>query len=153
MKRLLVPLGIAVLAISSTIGPVAAAGVSVQLIRDFPSVVAVRPPTSPDFPLNSLMRANCKWLYRVVQPNGSSIETQKCTLSTEPVMIPEFQGTVPTHRVAYGTGPCTWHSDYWLNTTGVDVMASSVRILVTPRGEVFATSKYPRKPLNCPAEP
>ena len=153
MKRLLVSLGIAAFAISSTIGPVTAAEVSVQLIRNFPAVVAVRPPSSPDFPLKSLMRANCNWLYRVVRPNGSSIETQKCRLSTQPVMIPEFQGKVPRHRVASVSGPCEWHSDYWLNTDGTDVMASGVRVLVTPRGEVFATSWYPREPLVCPAEP
>jgi hypothetical protein len=151
MKRLLVPLCIAAFAVSSAAGPVTAADISVQVIRNFPSVVAVKPPTARDFPNNSLMRANCKWLYRVVQPNGSSIETEKCRLSDEPVMVPEFQGSVPRHRVVYGFGKCVWHSDYWGFTAGQDVLASSVRVLVTPRGEVYATSKYPRVPLVCPA--
>jgi hypothetical protein len=149
MKRLFLSLAIAALAVGSVAAP-AAAKVRVQLIHNFPTVLAVRPPSSPDFPVHSLMRANCEWLYRVVNPNGSSVETEKCTLSDEPVMIPEFQGEVPTHRVKYGTGKCTWHSDYWGATAGKDVLASSVRILVTPRGEVYATSVYPRKPLVCP---
>ena len=151
MKRLAIVVAIAALSASVWVSPVSAGKISVQLIRHFPTVLAVRPPTSPDFPMNSLMRANCKWLYRVVNPNGSSVETQKCKLSTEPVMIPEFQGTVPNHRVSYSTGPCTWHSDYWWHTAEKDVMAKRATVLVTPRGEVFVTSTYPRRPLDCPA--
>lgn len=153
MKRLFLCLAIAALAIGSVAVPASAGTGSVQLIRHFPTVLAVRPPTSPDFPVASLMRANCKWLYRVVQPNGTSIETQKCRLSNEPVMIPEFQGSVPKHRVSYRTGRCTWHSDYWWHTAERDVMALNATVLVTPRGEVFVTSKYSKKPLDCPEEP
>jgi len=153
MKRLFIPLAIALLAVSATTGAVSAGKVRVQLIRHFPTVVAVRPPTSPDFPVNSLMRADCRWLYRVVQPNGSSIETQKCKLSDEPVMVPEFQGEVPDQRVEYRVGRCTWHSDYWFANKGTDVLALWAQVLVTPRGEVFVTSKYPRKPLDCPSGP
>jgi hypothetical protein len=150
MKFFLSRLAIAVTLLAAIAGPVAAANPSVQLIRHFPSVVAVRSPASANFPENSLMRANCRWLYRVVQPNGSSIETEKCKLSTEPVMIPEFQGKVPNHRVSYSLGKCVWYSDYWGFTAGKDVLASSVTVLVTPRGDVYATSKYPRQPLSCP---
>ena len=153
MKRLFMVIAVATLAAGAIAAPVGASSTSVQLIRRFPTVLAVRPPTSENFPVASLMRARCKWLYRVVQPNGSAIETQKCRLTDEPVMVPEFQGQVPDHRVQYLVGKCLWHSDYWGFAKGKDVMASWAQILVTPRGEVFITSKYPRRALDCPAEP
>jgi len=153
MKRLFVPLALALLTVGAGAGTVSAGKPKVDLIRNFPSVLAVRPPTSPDFPLASLMRVNCRWLARFVKLNGTSIETQKCVLSDEPVMIPEFQGVVPDRRVHYRTGPCTWHSDYWWYTNESDVMALWAQVLVTPRGEVFVTSAYSRKPLDCPEPP
>jgi len=152
MKSFFVRLGIAAALLACLPGAVAAADPSYQLIRHFPTVLAVRLPANPNFPVRSLMRANCRWLYRVVKPNGSAIETQKCRLSNEPVLIPEYQGRPPRHRVSYGGGKCIWTSDYWATTEGTDVMASSFRVLVTPRREAFVTSTYPATPLECPQE-
>ena len=140
-----------VLLVGSSLGaasPVGAAGGgSVQVIRHFDTVLAVARPA--DFPVASLMRARCAFVVRVERPDGSARETQVCELSDEPVMIPEFQGVPPTHAFIDEAGACLWHSDYWANRDGSDVMASSVRIVVTPSGQVMATSTYPAEPLTC----
>lgn len=127
--------------------PVAAGDGSVDVMRNFDSVVAVARPA--DFPVASLMRARCAFVVRVERPDGSARETQVCELSGEPVMIPEFQGAPPTHAFIDEAGPCVWHSDYWAYKDGSDVLASSVRIVVTPSGRVMATSTYPAEPLTC----
>jgi hypothetical protein len=126
--------------------PVAAGG-SVGVVRNFDTVLAVARPV--DFPVASLMRARCAFVVRVERPDGSARETQVCELSDEPVMIPDFQGTPPTEAFIDESGACVWHSDYWASTDGSDVMASSVRIVVTPSGKVMATSTYPAEPLVC----
>ena len=102
-----------------------------------------------DFPVASLMRADCSFVVRVERPDGSARETQVCQLNDEPVMIPEFQGVPPSRAFIDQIGPCAWHSDYWFHTNGSDVLADSVRILVTPAGQVVATSTYPATPLSC----
>lgn len=127
--------------------PAAAAGASVDKVKDFDSVVAVA--RTADFPLSSLMRVRCSLLVRVERPDGSARETQLCELSDEPVMIPEFQGVPPTQAFIDDIGSCFWHSDYWANRNGSDVLASSIRIVVTPSGGVMATSTYPAEPLTC----
>lgn len=127
--------------------PVAASGGSVDVIRDFDTVLAVA--RTADFPVASLMRARCAFVVRVERPDGSARETQVCELSDEPVMIPEFQGAPPTQAFIDEAGACVWHSDYWAYKDGSDVLASSVRIVVTPSGQVMATSTYPAAPLTC----
>jgi hypothetical protein len=127
--------------------PVAAGGGAVDVIRDFDSVVAVA--RTADFPIASLMRARCAFVVRVERADGSARETQVCELSDEPVMIPEFQGVPPASSFIDEAGACVWHSDYWAYKDGSDVLASSVRIVVTPSGQVMATSTYPAEPLNC----
>jgi hypothetical protein len=135
------------LMVPSVASPVAATSGSVDTIRDFATVLAVARPD--DFPVASLMRADCAWLVRVERPDGSARETQVCQLSDEPVMIPAFQGVPPSSAFIDDIGPCAWFSDYWFNLNGTDVLASSVRIVVTPAGQVFATSTYPAVPLSC----
>jgi hypothetical protein len=127
--------------------PVAAGGATVNRIGAFETVLAVR--IGDDFPLASLMRADCVSLLRVERPDGSATEIQDCVLSDSPVMIPEFQGQPPAQAFVSRVGPCLWHSDYWFYTTGADVLASSVAYVVTPSGHVSAISEYPAEPLTC----
>lgn len=127
--------------------PVAAGGASTQRIEDFGSVLAVR--FDADFPLASLMRVDCDWLVRVERPDGSATETMHCALSDAPVMIPEFQGSPPERAFRHGGGDCTWTSDYWWSVLDAPVYASSFSYVVTPSGNVRATSTYPSEPLTC----
>lgn len=127
--------------------PAVAAKASTDRIESFGSVMAVS--FGEDFPLASLMRADCTFVERVERPDGSSRESLACDLSTEPVMIPAFQGVPPDQAVIYGGGACTWTSDYWWNKADREVFASSFRVVVTPAGKVHATSTYPAQPLDC----
>ena len=127
--------------------PVAAGGASTQRIEDFGSVLAVR--FDADFPLGSLMRVDCDWLVRVEHPDGSATETMRCTLSDDPVMVPQFQGSPPDRAFLNGGGACVWASDYWWAVIGAPVYAASFSYVVTPSGEVRVTSTYPPVPLTC----
>ncbi len=127
--------------------PVAAAGGWVERLSNVQSVLAVALPE--DFPVASLMRANCSSLIRIERPDGSAIEIQDCLLSDEPVMIPAFQGAPPNRAFVNGGGPCVWTSDYWFTVAGTDVSASSFRYTVTPSGRVHVRSEYPAEPLSC----
>jgi hypothetical protein len=119
----------------------------VNRLEDFGTVLAVAMPA--DFPMASLMRANCSSLIRVERPDGSSTEVMDCQLSAEPVMIPAFQGVPPSQAFVLEGGACEWISDYWATTEGVLVLASSFRYTVTPSGHVHASSEYPAEPLAC----
>jgi hypothetical protein len=130
-----------------TASPVSAERASVDRIEDFDTVLAVAFPDT--FPLGSLMRAECSFLVRVERPDGSAAETQICTLSDEPVMVPEFQGAPPDQAFRLDGGPCTWTSDYWWNVADSPVYADSFSYVVTPAGAVRATSTYPAVPLVC----
>ena len=79
----------------------------------------------------------------------SALETQVCTLSDEPVMVPEFQGAPPDQAFRLDGGPCTWTSDYWWNVADSPVYADSFSYVVTPAGAVRATSTYSAVPLAC----
>jgi hypothetical protein len=127
--------------------PAIAGGASVDRIENIETVLAVALPD--DFPMGSLMRADCAWVQRVELPDGSARETQVCDLTNEPVMIPEFQGMPPERAFHNSGGPCQWHSDYWFAKEGSDVLASSFRYVVTPSGKVIAHSWYPAEPLVC----
>jgi hypothetical protein len=127
--------------------PVVAAGTKVDRLENFETVLAVAMPD--DFPVASLMRADCSRLIRVERPNGSATEVMNCRLSSDPVMIPEFQGAPPSRAFVLAGPTCVWFSDYWFNTAGIDVLAESFRYTVTPSGHVHARSEYPAEPLTC----
>ena len=131
----------------SVAGPVAAGAAKVDRLSDTETVLAVR--MDADFPLASLMRADCSSLIRVQRPDGSATEIQDCQLSDRPVMIPEFQGSAPTRTFVHNGGPCAWHSDYWFYAAEIDVLAASVRYTVTPSGHIHIVSEYPAQPLTC----
>ncbi len=145
-KRAAMTLMIGLLTILST-APAAARGASVDRIGSFESVLAVAMPD--DFPVASIMRADCSGLIRIERPDGSAIEIQNCELNGNPVMIPEFQGQPPKEAFVLEGGPCTWHSDYWFNVAGIDVLAASFRYVVTPSGHVNVSSEYPAEPVVC----
>ena len=151
-RRMGVALGGCVLALATASG-VAMADEHIEVLEDVPSVMAVSDPaTTPDFPVGSLSRADCDVLVRVVAEDGSSEEFMACSLSDEPVMIPENQGSVPSEPVTYGGGECIWSSDYQFATNEVDVKASAFEVTVTPSGRAFTWSSYPAEPLDCPEE-
>lgn len=116
-------------------------------VTDFPSVLAVK--FDETFPIASLMRVDCAFVQRVQLPDGSAQEVMQCTLSDEPVMIPEFQGQAPDRAVRYSGPPCMWASDYWFAKAGVIVYADSFDVVVTPAGRVRAIATFPAEPLDC----
>lgn len=127
--------------------PVSAGGAWVDRIEDVDTVLAVR--FEEDFPLASLMRATCEWTQFVQHPDGSGVESLRCQLSDEPVMIPAFQGEPPRTAFVHGVDPCLWTSDYWLYRDESIVMAAAVHTVVTPSGHVTITAYYPAEPLVC----
>ena len=139
---------LAALSIILAATPVSAAGpATIDRIEDIDSVLAVR--FGDDFPVASLMRATCEWAQFVERPDGSGIETLHCELSSEPVMIPEFQGSPPATAFIHGGGPCLWTSDYWFAKDKSIVMAESFSYVVTPSGRINITAEYPAEPLVC----
>jgi hypothetical protein len=127
--------------------PVAAGSATVDRIANVETVLAVALPD--DFPVASLMRADCAWVQRVELPDGSSSETMQCDLSDEPVMTPLFQGAPPARAFRNGGGACEWVSDFWFARNGSEVMAARFEYVVTPSGKVHARSWYPAEPLAC----
>jgi hypothetical protein len=127
--------------------PVAATGGSVERLSNVGSVLAVALPV--DFPVASLMRANCSSLIRIERSDGSALEIQDCLLSDEPVMIQAFQGAPPSSSFVNEGGPCIWSSDYWFTVAGTDLAALRFRYTVTPSGHVHVRSEYPAEPLAC----
>lgn len=132
---------------------VAAADDHIEVLENVATVVVVKDPaTTPDFPVGSLSRADCAVLVRVVAEDGSSEEFMSCTLSDEPVMIPENQGTAPEATILDAGGECVWSSDYHFTMDESDVKASAFEVTITPSGRVSAWSSYPAEPLDCPEE-
>ena len=131
----------------TTADPAVAGATRVDRLESFETVLAVR--MDADFPLASLMRADCSSLTRVQRPDGSATEIQDCLLSDRPVMIPAFQGAPPDSAFILEGGPCEWHSDYWFYVDGSDVLAASFAYTVTPSGHVHIQSWYPAQPLIC----
>ncbi len=148
-RRSLVALLAALVVTAMTLGATAAlaGGASTDRVEDFGSVVAVALPAN--FPVDSLMRADCSFVQRLQRPDGSAKETLVCDLSDEPVMVEEFQGVPPSRAFIDAGGECIWSSDYWWNTNETEVYADSFRVVVTPSGKVRATSTYPAEPLVC----
>ena len=147
MGNKLIRIGTGVLICMALTVPGVAGRATTDRIEDFGSVLAVR--FEEDFPIASLMRADCSWAQRTVNPNGSAVEKMKCTLSDEPVMIPAFQGVAPEAAFVLDLGPCFWMSDYVAGTAEEIEYAISVHLVVTPSGNVSATSFYPAEPLAC----
>lgn len=146
-RRLPILIAIVALALAAA-APAAAGGGSVQRLTNISTVIAVAFPD--DFPVASLMRADCDWLQRVQRPNGSAVETMSCRLTTEPpLMRPENQGQPPTTAFVDAGGACVWTSDYWWTVADVPVHASSYRVVVTPSGRVHIKATYPAQPLVC----
>ena len=132
---------------------VASADGHVEVLEDVATVVVVKDPVAtPNFPVGSLSRADCPVLVRVVAEDGSSEEFMSCTLSDEPVMIPENQGTAPETTILDAGGECIWSSDYHFTLDESDVKASAFEVAITPSGRVSAWSSYPAEPLDCPEE-
>ena len=128
--------------------PVAAAKpATVDRVEGIDTVLAVR--SDDDFPVASLMRATCGSSQFLTRPDGSGVETMHCRLSSAPVMIPEFQGAVPTRAFTFGGGPCVWTSDFWFAKNGSIVMAERFSYVVTPSGRVNIKAEYPAEPLVC----
>ncbi len=126
--------------------PASAGGAFTDRIENVDSILAVAFPDN--YPVGSIMRADCAFVQRVQLPDGSATETLSCDLSDEPVLIPELQGSPPTSALNYGGGSCEWISDYWSAKTGAILFAESYRVVVTPSGKVHA-SPYSADPLDC----
>ena len=128
--------------------PVAAANpATADRVGGIYTVLAVR--SDDAFPLDSLMRATCNRSQFVTRPDGTGVETMHCRLSSEPVMIPEFQGAPPARAFSLRGGACIWTSDYWLVKDGSIVMAERFSYTVTPSGRVNVKAEYPAEPLVC----
>lgn len=146
MRKRFLPL-LAGLAIGAAFAGPVYGGASVDRIEDLETVLAVR--MDDDFPIASLMRADCSYSQWVQRPDGSAVETMKCQLSDRPVMIPEFQGQPPTRAFTNRAGPCVWTSDFQFARDESIVLASSVHYTVTPTGRVNVVAYYPAQPLAC----
>lgn len=125
--------------------PAAGANAGVDEVKG--PFVSVVPVAYADNPAGvELMFVQCDFVRRVVNPDGSAKETQHCHL-TEPFVV--FPGTPPDRAFNNRAGECIWFSDYFLLTTGDDVLADSVRVTVSPSGVVNVTTTYPATPLDC----
>jgi hypothetical protein len=133
--------------VSAVATPVAANGARVDRLENIETVLAVAMPV--DFPIASLMRADCSSLVRVERPDGSATEIMDCQLNANPVRIPEFQGVPPSRAFVNAGAACLWFSDYWFYSAGIDVLAESFHYTVTPSGHVHVVSEYPAEPLAC----
>jgi hypothetical protein len=140
---------VAILFGSAVLGasPVSAGGAWMDRIEDVGTVLAVR--MDDDFPVASLMRADCSVVQFVAKPDGSGIETLRCALSDAPVMIPAFQGQPPASGFSNRGGSCLWTSDYWFARDESIVLASSFHYTVTPSGNVNVVAYYSATPLAC----
>ena len=142
MRRLLVIGATVGLLLAMTV-PASAAQAKASVDRVGPFVTVV-PVAYADNPAGvELMFAECDFVQRVEKPDGSSVETQRCHL-TEPFF--EFPGTPPERAFTNTAGECTWFSDYSLQTGGESYAADSVRLTVTPSGNVSVTTMYPPNP-------
>lgn len=147
MKRRLAFLAILVGSAILGASPVSAGGAWTDRIENVGTVLAVK--MDNDFPVASLMRADCSRIQFVGKPDGSGIETLQCQLSDAPVMIPAFQGQPPASGFSLTGGPCIWTSDYWFARDESIVLASSFHYTVAPSGNVNVVAYYAATPLAC----
>ena len=143
-SRLMLLMTVLGLAFGALALPAAASATVDRIDGPFESVVPV---AFADNPAGvELMFVECDFVQRVEKPDGSAVETQQCHL-TEPFV--EFPGTPPTEAFTNRAGACIWFSDYFLLTTGEDVLAETARLTVAPSGNVSVTTTYPAEPLAC----
>jgi hypothetical protein len=124
----------------------------IEVLEDIETVLAVADTSSPDFPVASMMRADCPYLVRIEAEDGSSQEFASCMLSDAPVDIPEYQGSAPSEPFVETGGECIWFSDYAFATSGTDVLASEFETVVLPSGRVHTWAAFPAEPLDCDVE-
>ena len=124
-------------------------GANVDYVLDFPTVVSVVPADTPDFPLASLMNADCAFAMWIPEEDGSATEWLACTLSDEPLQPADQQGVPPDETLIDNGGECVWRSDYWYESDRSQVIASAYGLTITPDGRVFGWSEYPAEPLDC----
>jgi hypothetical protein len=146
MRRTL-PLVGALMLLATIAAPVSAGRGWIDKIEDIETVIIVR--DEADFPLKSIMRADCDFTLWIQHRSGRGTELLSCRLSNEPVMVPEFQGTPPKGFFFNRTGACEWTSDYWWYRDESIVMAESAQYVITPSGRVLITASYPAQPLQC----
>ncbi len=128
-------------------GVATSASAAAQVDRVDGPFMTVVPVAFADNPAGvELMFAECDFVQRVVKPDGTAVETQHCRLAGPFV---EFPGSPPTQAFNPPPGPCLWFSDYAQLTTGEVVWAESVKLTVTPSGNVNVTTRYPALPLDC----
>jgi hypothetical protein len=125
-------------------------GRGLDVALDFSTVVSVVGPDAPDFPVASLMNAECAFALWVPAEDGSAREWLACTLSDAPLEPAEQQGVPPAELLTESGGECLWRSDYWYQMDRSQVVASAYELTVTPDGQVFGWSDYPAEPLDCP---
>lgn len=125
-------------------------GEDVDVVLDFETTVSVVDPATPDFPLASLMNADCAFALWIEAEDGSATEWLACRLNDSPVQPAEYQGIRPAETVTDSGGECVWRSDYRYQTDRSEVVASAFEITVTPTGQVYGMSTYPAEPLDCP---
>ncbi len=125
-------------------------GERADVVLDFDTVVSVVRPENPDFPVASLMNADCAFALWVPADDGSAREWLACTLNETPMDVAEYQGVPPAETITETGGECIWRSDYWYQTDRRQIAASAYELTVTPGGQVFGWSDYPAEPLDCP---
>lgn len=134
---------VAAVAFMSLATPAFAGGSTVdRIVGPFETVVPVAVADNPAGV--ELMFAECDFVHRVVLPDGSAKEIETCHL-TGPFF--DFPGSVPDKAFGITGGACVWFSDYMTQLDGTDLFADSVRITVTPSGNVHITSTYPAEPI------
>jgi hypothetical protein len=141
MRQSLTLLATVAILIGLVAAPAALAKASVDRAEEFVTVVPVALADNPAGV--ELMYADCDFVQRVENPDGSSVETQHCQL-TDP--FDHFPGTPPERAFIWTAGSCIWFSDYFQQTTGDVLAADSVRLTVTPSGNVNLTATYPPAP-------
>lgn len=124
----------------------------IEVLEDIETVLAVAETSSPDFPVGSLMRADCPFLVRIEAEDGSSQEFASCMLSNAPLEVPENQESVPTEPFMESGGECIWTSDYAWVTSDTPVFASEFETVALPSGRVHIWAAFPAEPLECDVE-
>ena len=97
----------------------------------------------------AIMTAECERVSWIEYADGSFEERLECVLTDEPVDPPQDQGGLPQERLPLSGGECEWISDFWVETDGSEVWASSWSVNVEPDGTATAISRYAAEELGC----
>ncbi len=124
-------------------------GEGIGVVLDFDTTVSVVGPGTPDFPVASLMNADCAFALWISAEDGSAREWLACSLNDEPVEPSEYQGLAPAEMIIESGDECVWRSDYWYETDRTQVAASAYELTILPNGQVYGWSIYPADPLDC----